>query len=147
MEMKRSFPIFLAAFGVLALYLLKKINLASSLTYSIKEIEIDGSILKPTIKLTLNVENKVNASATINSINGRIYINNTFFGTIDQNVDQKIDPMTISDILIVIDTSLGLVFDLIDSVKNSTNKSVNLKFDGYLRADNINLPLNFTYEF
>ena len=55
--------------------------------------------------------------------------------------------MTISDILIVIDTSLGSVFDLIDSVKNSTNKSVNLKFDGYLRADNINLPLNFTYEF
>lgn len=146
MCMKRSFPIILAVFGVLAIYLLKKINLANRLTYSIKEIEIDGSILKPKIKLTLNVENKVNASATINSINGRIYINNTFFGTIDQSVYQKIDPMTISDILIVIDTSLGLVFDLIDSIKNSTNKNFNLKFDGYLRADNINLPLNFTYE-
>jgi hypothetical protein len=145
--MKRSFPIFLAAFGVLALYLLKKINMASNLSYSIKAIDIDGSILKPTIKLTLNVENKVNASATINSINGRIYINNVFFGKIDQNVDQKIDPVSISDILIIIDTSLGSVFDLIDSVKNSTNKNVDLKFDGYLRADNINLPLNFSYAF
>ena len=145
--MKRSFPIFLAAFGVLALYLLKKINMASNLSYSIKAIDIDGSILKPTIKLTLNVENKVNASATINSINGRIYINTVFFGKIDQNVDQKIDPVSISDVLIIIDTSLGSVFDLIDSVKNSTNKNVDLKFDGYLRADNINLPLNFSYAF
>ena len=65
MEMKRSFPIFLAAFGVLAIYLLKKINLASRLTYSIKEIEIDGSILKPEIKLTLNVENKESYSLSL----------------------------------------------------------------------------------
>lgn len=145
--MKRSYPIFLAVFGVLALYLLKKINMASSLTYSIKEIDIDGSILKPSIKLTLNVENKVNASATINSINGLIYINNVFFGKIDQNVDQKIDPVSISDVFIIIDTSLESVFDLIDNVKNSTNKNVGFRFDGYLKADNINLPLNFSYAF
>lgn len=145
--MKRSYPIFLAVFGVLALYLLKKINMASSLTYSIKEIDIDGSILKPSIKLTLNVENKVNASATINSINGLIYINNVFFGKIDQNVDQKIDPVSISDVFIIIDTSLESLFDLIDNVKNSTNKNVGFRFDGYLKADNINLPLNFSYAF
>lgn len=145
--MKRSIPIFLAVFGVLAIYLLKKINMASSLTYSIKKIDIDGSILKPSIKLTLSIDNKVNASAVINSINGSIFINNTFFGKIEQNIDQIIDPATISDIFIVIDTNLGSVFDLIDNIKNITNKSPELRFDGFLRADNINIPLNFNYAF
>ena len=145
--MKRSIPIFLAVFGVLGLYLLKKINMASKLVYSLRTVEIDGSILKPTIKLKLNVENKVNASATINSINGQLFINNTFVGTIDQNVDQTIDPQTISDIFIIIDTSLDQIFELLASVKISTIKNVDLRFDGFLKVDNINLPLNFKYEY
>ena len=145
--MKRSIPIFLAVFGVLGLYLLKKINMASKLVYSLRTVEIDGSILKPTIKLKLNVENKVNASATINSINGQLFINNTFVGTIDQNVDQTIDPQTISDIVIIIDTSLDQIFELLASVKISTIKNVDLRFDGFLKVDNINLPLNFKYEY
>jgi hypothetical protein len=145
--MKRSIPIFLAVFGVLGLYLLKKINMASKLVYSLRTVEIAGSILKPTIKLKLNVENKVNASATINSINGQLFINNTFVGTIDQNVDQTIDPQTISDIVIIIDTSLDQIFELLASVKISTIKNVDLRFDGFLKVDNINLPLNFKYEY
>jgi hypothetical protein len=145
--MKRSIPIFLAVFGVLGLYLLKKINMASKLVYSLRTVEIAGSILKPTIKLKLNVENKVNVSATINSINGQLFINNTFVGTIDQNVDQTIDPQTISDIVIIIDTSLDQIFELLASVKISTIKNVDLRFDGFLKVDNINLPLNFKYEY
>jgi len=145
--MKRSIPIFLAVFGVLGLYLLKKINMASKLVYSLRTVEIAGSILKPTIKLKLNVENQVNARATINSINGPLFINNTFVGTIDQNVDQTIDPQTISDIVIIIDTSLDQIFELLASVKISTIKNVDLRFDGFLKVDNINLPLNFKYEY
>jgi hypothetical protein len=145
--MKRSIPIFLAVFGVLGLYLLRKINMASQLVYSLRTVEIAGSILKPTIKLKLNVENKVNASATINSINGQLFINNTFVGTIDQNVDQTIDPKTISDIIIIIDSSLDQIFELLASVKISTIKNVDLRFDGFLKVDNINLPLNFKYEY
>jgi len=145
--MKRSIQIFLSVFSVLGMYLLKKINMASKLVYSLRTVEIAGSILKPTIKLKLNVENKVNASATINSINGQLFINNTFVGTIDQNVDQTIDPQTISDIVIIIDTSLDQIFELLASVKISTIKNVDLRFDGFLKVDNINLPLNFKYEY
>jgi hypothetical protein len=144
--MKSNYPILIALFGLGGYYLYKKFALGTSLDFTIKNIGIDGSLFSPILKLSLNVINHINASAQVNYISGNLYIDNTYSGQINQNVNQTIAANSVSELNLDIDLSVAGIFDIISNIKTIYAKqSVNFKFDGFVNADGINLPLVFTY--
>ena len=144
--MKSNYPIIIAIFGLGGYYLYKKYALGTSLSFSVKNIGIDGSLFAPILKLSLNVVNHINASAQVNTISGNLYIDGTYSGQINQNVNQTIAANSVSELNLDIDLSVDGIFDIISNIKTIyANKSVTFKFDGYLNADGINLPLVFSY--
>ncbi len=144
--MKSNYPIIIAIFGLGGYYLYKKYALGTSLSFSVKNISIDGSLFAPILKLSLNVVNHINASAQVNTISGNLYIDGTYSGQINQNVNQTIAANSVSELNLDIDLSVAGIFDIISNIKTIyANKSVTFKFDGYLNADGINLPLVFSY--
>jgi len=144
--MKSNYPVIIAIFGLAGYYLYKKFVLGTSLDFTVKNIGIDGSLFSPILKLSLNVINHIDASAHINTISGNLYIDGIYAGQINQNVNQTIAANSVSELNLDIDLSVAGIFDIISNIKTIyANQTVTFKFDGFLNADGINLPLVFSY--
>jgi hypothetical protein len=78
-------------FGAIAAYTIYQYSrLAKALTYSIQDISVTGSVLKPVLNVFLRISNPSSQSATLLSITGDIIINGEIVGTFQNFVSSFI---------------------------------------------------------
>lgn len=129
---------------VLGRYLFNKVNLANNLTFSLNDISIKPNFPTSQLYINLNIINPTNATGTVNSIDGKLFVNKNYVGFITQQSELKILANSTTKITYnVALNSLAVVNNIIAAFKTKTSV---VNFNGIVKVDGVNLPLNIDYK-
>jgi LEA14-like dessication related protein len=132
--------------GVIGLWLLLKLKMASVLQYTFAGISIgNGTILNPQLLISINIFNPTNTSSTINSINANIYSNASLIGTVSATYNQSIASNATTTLQLPLNLQLGGLLQDIATTIQQTGATFEIK--GTVTADLIPVPLDITYNF
>ena len=138
--------IFLIIAGIVGYVGYKKYSLSQKVNVTFRDLSINwGNIWKPIANIVLAVQNPTGASADIQNVSGKIYLQNLQIGLV-QNIKivQTIKPNQITNVDFNIDLdTIGIGLGLLTTnLKNET-----IKFVGDIKIDFFTIPLNFEYKF
>jgi hypothetical protein len=129
---------------VLGRYLFNKVNLANNLTFSLNDISLKPNLPTSQLYINLNIINPTNATGTVNSIDGKLFVNKNYVGFITQQSELKILANSTTKITYnVALNSLAVVNNIIAAFKTKTSV---VNFNGIVKVDGVNLPLNIDYK-
>lgn len=138
--MKKIIPVAVMA---LLTWGLLKLNTVAKLIFAIKKISFDGNILSPSINLTLSITNSLNNSILVNSITGKLYVNEIYLGNVNMNNPTKINGNGISEINVRLDMVFDGLLNTISAIFSSTKK---ITFAGKVLVDYVPIPIYYTTE-
>jgi len=137
--------IFLIVAGILGYVGYQKYLLSQSVTINFKSLSFNGgNFIKPIINIVLTITNPTKISADIQNISGKIFLDNLEIGKIEnlRYVSKILSNQSIDmDFNLEID-NLGIGVALLTS--NLKNKIV--KFNGSVKVDFFNIPVNFEHK-
>ena len=143
--MKAKNFIILAA-GAAAIYLLLgKKRLASATQFSLEKLGID--LRNKKIKIGLGANNPTNATATINSIVGSLYVDGNQIATIESFAKNTIQPNAKSIVNLDLKPTLAGIWVTLKNViksKGKTAKALRATFVGSANVDGVNFPIKTT---
>ena len=129
--------------GAVAVFLLmRKKRMVSAMTFGLEKLGID--IRNKAIKIGLAANNPTGATATIQSINGTLFLNGKQIATIDSFQRSTIAPNSKSIINLNLRPTLTGVWSIIKDLIRSKGKDAKaLKpiFEGSANVDGINFPI------
>ena len=126
-------------------YIISKRSLSKSLQFDFSSVGTSGSLTSPNIVVHFTALNPSNASATINSIVGELYVNNKFLGNVTSFNAQKILPKASSDVSFNIKPSLLSALPIIKSILTNKTKGYSFTFKGNANVDGILIPIETSY--
>lgn len=134
--------------GAIAFFLYKfvkgKMDLANNVTFDFVDISLRGSFPVSKVILTISVNNPTSNTATIDDVQGDLYLNGIKVGKASFENTLRIAANTKNnvDINIFLDnfSSISTVYAAI------SNKTANFKFDGFVEANNLTIPVIYTYK-
>lgn len=139
-------PLLILFATVFGYYLYRKFLVAKNMEFFVRSLSFDGNILDPVLIVNLDAINHEKLGATIDRINGNIYLNNVFIGKIDQYLNLTIEPSTLTNVSFAISLNALNIIALIASLKQMTNSGIKISFIGDIVADTIKFPLNIKYD-
>lgn len=122
---------------------LLNINTVAKLIFAIKKISFDGNILAPSINLTLSITNSLANSILVNSIIGKLYVNEIYLGNVNMNTPTKIAGNGISEINVRLDMVFDGLLNTISAIFSTTKK---ITFAGKIVVDYVPIPIYYTTE-
>ena len=143
--MKSTNFLLIAAGAALVYMLIGKKRLAAATQFSLEKIGIDLRAKK--IKVALSANNPTNASATINSIVGALYVDGKQIASIESFAKATIQPNAKSIVnLDLKPTLIGIWTTLKQIIKSKGQSAQALKatFVGTANVDGISLPIKTT---
>jgi LEA14-like dessication related protein len=131
--------------GAIAYWLYEKYVFASSVTFKIVTVGIDGSIFQPILNLNILISNNSNVTTTISNINASLYSNN------DLNISNIVytQPIIIngkSDINVYLSLEPSIKNVVTTITKMIKNKTGSFKLQGTATVDGILVPFNINYD-
>lgn len=133
--------LWIAAAGI-AIFLVSRFSFSKKLNFIFQSIKTGGSVLQPTVDVTIALQNPTNQQVTVKSISGQILLNDKFISNISSFQPVNISPNSESYITIKARPSL---FGVITTIKNVlTNKTGNNNFliTGNANVDNVSIPFS-----
>lgn len=136
---------FLIIAGIFGYVAYQKYFLSKNVKVNFNNLSINWNyVLKPVANIVLSIENPTNVSADIQNITGKLFLQNTEIGKIENlKVVKKIsgNQTTNFDFNMDLDT-FGIGVALLST--NLKNEIIN--FDGVIKIDFVNIPLRFQYK-
>jgi hypothetical protein len=129
---------------VVGRYLFNKVNLANNLTFSLNNINLEPNYPTSQLYINLNIINPTNATGTVNNVDGKLFVNKNYVGFITQQTELKILANSTTKITYNIAlNSIAVLNNIIVAFKTKTSV---VNFNGIVKVDGINLPLNIDYK-
>lgn len=129
---------------VVGRYLFNKVNLANNLTFSLNNVNLEPNYPISQLYINLNIINPTNATGTINNVDGKLFVNKNYVGFITQQSELKILANSTTKITYNIAlNSIAVLNNIIAAFKTKTSV---VNFNGIVKVDGINLPLNIDYK-
>lgn len=146
--MKKVLPLALVFIaGLFVIPKLLKGSAISTLRYILTGINFKFSGLIPYITLTIAVQNTSNQAITINSISGDLFINGEKTAAISNFQKFVIEGNSEQDITITARLDLTeIISQVIDIFSGRIKASADIRFSGYVNAENLQLPIDLTYK-
>jgi LEA14-like dessication related protein len=131
-------------FGAIAAYTLYTYSkLAKSLSYSINDVNVTGTVFKPVVNLFLKIGNPTNQSATLQSISGEVYINSKVIANFENFTPQFIQQNNFTVIKISARPYLLGAINLVNNfIINKGKGQINVEVKGLANVDGN--TVNFT---
>lgn len=109
--------------------------------FSIDELDIAGNT---TVTFSIDLYNPTPVDLAVNSLVGDVYVNNHFIGVLTNYNEQIITAYTATRLEATMTVStITLATSLIKLLQDNT-KRYNLRYNGFIVVENINLKLDFT---
>lgn len=132
--------------GVLALiiFVARKLYFAQNLFFTIGKVDFSGNILNPTLNIELIANNITNVSATVYSIEGKIYANDTtYIGTILSNKIVTIEGYKKTVIPVTVNLGFGGILNTVSYFLKNSNYKITIV--GSAVVDKLTVPINTTF--
>jgi hypothetical protein len=141
------------AAAYLGIKLLSKKSAAEKLSYYVNKVSLRFSNWTPVLDVVIGVQNPTNTSINLGSILGDLYINNNYVANI---AGYQLVPIAArSNTLYPISARLsvaGLIGegkDIVNAISTGQYGAIinqTLKFKGYVNAEGLTMPLEFSYK-
>jgi len=120
-----------------------KLRFIRSLSFSIFKVDYSGGLARPSLSVTLLIQNPTSETLTIKAIAGKCYLNGTFIG--EASTVQPFDLSTGRNLL----TLSGVPkLEVVPALLNVLNtKSGIFSFEGTVKIFEFNFPVSFDYKF
>lgn len=140
----------LLTWGVIAFlgYFLLKGSAVQRLQFVIRSADVEFTgVLQPVINLKIGIQNPTSQSFTVNNIIGVLAINGQAIANVSAFVQTVILPNAETPYYIQINPNVAsLASDVINILQGNSDKSVSINLTGTVNAENVNFPLNITYQ-
>jgi len=142
--MKNFLLVSLAFFGGRLIF--RKLLLSKNLEVVPIGLSFNFNPLNPALDLKLEIINPTKGTANLQAINGKVFLlNGTFIATANLNTQTRIAANSRTVINMEIRGINTTLINIITNLINSRN--LGIKFDGFITADGVQFPLNFTKKF
>lgn len=146
-------PIVLGLGAYLAIKLFAKKAAADKLSYFVQKVSLRFSGITPVLEIIIGVQNPTNTTINLGSIAGDLYINDNYVANIFSY--QLVPIAARSATLYPISARLSLsgligegkdIVEAISTGQYNTLLNQSLKFKGYVNAEGVTMPLQFSYK-
>ena len=130
--------------GALALYFLSKFSLSKKINFLLQGVETGGTVLSPSIRLIIGVQNPTNQKAIFKSLSGSLYLDGKYFANVSSFGDQVINPNSETTITITAKPSAIGIFSAIKDLIQTKGENLSANITGSANIDGINYPLDIS---
>lgn len=136
--------ILIAAGILLALQVFRKARAAYNFTYTLADLSIGGNLLNPELIIKIAIRNNESQPVKFNYLSGTVSINNTQIG----NVDYLGTGVTIAgNQTTFVNLRLSNFNpDILGRLRELIRRPLRFGFSGTVGAENINFPVQFSYQ-